>query len=70
MSSVNDNDPILLLTAKDLSRVLKLSVRSIWRLRSAEKFPAPIKVGRSARWDQRDIAQFLEGLKGEDRHVA
>ena len=40
-----------LLTIADLSRVLKLSVRSIYRLQKDGDLPAAIRIGpRAARW--------------------
>ena len=63
-------DSIQLLGVKELAGLLKVSVRSVWRLRSAGKLPEPIKIGRSVRWLEQDIVQYLDGLKGETRYAA
>lgn len=53
-----------LLTVKELAKLLKISIRSIWRYRSMGAIPKPIKVGKSVRWDRKDIEQWLEDKKG------
>ena len=52
-----------LLTVKDLAKVLKTSVRQIWRLRAAGQLPPHIKIGGSVRWDERDLAAWIERQK-------
>jgi excisionase family DNA binding protein len=47
-----------LLSAKELAEILSLSVRTIWRLRSAGKLPKPLVIGGSIRWRQSDIEQW------------
>lgn len=41
--------------ARDLAKLLQVSVRNVWRLRSAGRLPAPIRIARVVRWDRRDI---------------
>lgn len=48
-----------LLTAKSLGAMLSLSARSVWRLRSAQKLPNPVKVGGAIRWRLSDIEQWM-----------
>ena len=48
-----------LLTVYDLSGVLKISPRSIWRLVRAGRLPAPIHLGASTRWKVAEIAAWL-----------
>ena len=48
-----------LLTAKELAEMLALSVRTVWRLKSAGKLPQPVTVGASIRWRISDIERFL-----------
>jgi predicted DNA-binding transcriptional regulator AlpA len=57
MSSQN-NKPQLL-TAKALAKILSLSPRSVWRLRSAQKVPRPVNVGASVRWVSTDIDKWI-----------
>ncbi len=59
-----DQQTVSLLTARDLAKALRISVRTLWRHRSAGRLPAPIRIGRAVRWDRRDIGDWLEGLKG------
>mgnify|MGYP003348576203 FL=1 len=54
-----------LLTVYDLSGVLKISPRSIWRLVRAGRLPAPIHLGASTRWKVAEIAAWLS----QDRPV-
>lgn len=50
-----------LLRVRDVSSILKLSIRQVWRLSSSGQIPKPIKVGNSTRWRLRDIRRFIEG---------
>ena len=58
---------IELLDVKDVARLLKLSRRQVWRLRSAGEIPQPIKIGNSVRWNRTDIERWLDSLKGGSR---
>ncbi|MFC1636131.1 helix-turn-helix transcriptional regulator [Planctomycetota bacterium] len=49
-----------LCTAKELAEMLSLSVRTVWRLRSAGKLPQPVMVGGSCRWRVSDIEGYLD----------
>ena len=50
-----------LLTIVDVGRMLKLSVRSIYRLQKDGDLPAAIRIGpRAARWKEADIAAFVD----------
>lgn len=53
-----------LLNVKDLAKLLSMSVRTVWRLRSAGCLPKPIRIGRSVRWDRADIERWVDELKG------
>ncbi|MFC1634556.1 helix-turn-helix transcriptional regulator [Planctomycetota bacterium] len=48
-----------LCTAKELAEMLSLSVRTVWRLRSAGKLPQPVNVGSSCRWRVCDVEKWL-----------
>ena len=57
----NKSQNCQLLSAKELSKMLSTSVRSIWRYRSAQALPEPVKVGQgSIRWRQSDIERWIE----------
>ena len=61
VTSMAAEDHERLLRAKDVSSILRLSVRQVWRLTSSGQLPKPIKVGHSTRWRLRDIRKFMEG---------
>jgi excisionase family DNA binding protein len=49
----------LLMTAEEIAKLLQVSVRSIWRLRSAEAIPRPLKIGGSIRWRRDDLLGWI-----------
>jgi predicted DNA-binding transcriptional regulator AlpA len=53
------NQTCQLLSAKQLSKLLSTSVRSVWRYRSANALPQPVKVGGALRWRQADIEKWI-----------
>jgi len=60
METKNTKTEIQLLTAKQLGVRLSLSKRQIFRLNSAGKIPAPIRIGGSVRWAESIIAAWLK----------
>ena len=48
-----------LLTVKQIAKLLVLSPRTIYRLAAEDRMPAPVRVGRSVRWDTKDIEAWL-----------
>jgi len=55
----NTNSNIQLLTAKDAAKLCRLSKRSWFRLSSAGKIPAPVRIGGSVRWRLKDIKDYI-----------
>ena len=50
-----------LLTVKEVAHLLRLSVRAVWKLRSAGHMPPPVRLGgRSIRWRAADVERFIE----------
>lgn len=50
-----------LLTAREVSELLGIHPRSVWRLASAGDLPKPIRLGqRVVRWRERDIIEAIE----------
>ncbi|WP_368408949.1 helix-turn-helix transcriptional regulator [Celeribacter halophilus] len=47
-------------TIKDLSHRLQCGESTIWRWISQGNFPAPIKIGRLARWNPSEVDRFLK----------
>lgn len=52
-------DPVELLTAGDLARRLRVSIRQIRKLHSDALMPAPLRLGRSVRWRAAELAAWL-----------
>jgi len=48
-----------LLNVKDVARMLKVAVRTVWRLRSSQKLPKPVPVGGSVRWRHHEIVAWI-----------
>ena len=48
-----------LLTVQQLGRLLQLSPRTVWRLRSSGELPEPIKIGKSIRWNGEAIRRWI-----------
>jgi excisionase family DNA binding protein len=51
----------LLISAKELAKLLNVSTRQIWRMRSSGKLPKPLILGcHSIRWRTSEIENWLE----------
>jgi excisionase family DNA binding protein len=48
-----------LITAQEVSRMLKISTRTLWRLLSAHKVPEPIRLGGLVRWRHDDLKNWI-----------
>ena len=53
-------DPVELLTAGDLARRLKVSLRQVRKLHSEALVPAPVRLGRSVRWRGSEVGKWIE----------
>ena len=49
----------LLLSAEQLARLLQVSKRTLWRLRSAGRLPEPLVLGCSVRWRAAEIESWV-----------
>ena len=51
-----------LMKVTEVAEALRLSVRQVWKMASAGRLPAPLKVGgsRSVRWRASDLALFVD----------
>lgn len=58
-AQASDNSPWML-TVVDLSHHLQISVRSVWRLKSAGKLPTPVEIGGCVRWNAEAIRQWID----------
>lgn len=52
-----------LLTAREVAHVLRISERSVWRLCSEKKIPAPLHVGGAARWAKTEIEEWFQDAR-------
>jgi len=64
--SVLDQTSCELLTVQQVSQLLKVSVRSVWRLATAGQLPKPVRLSaKLVRWRRVDLERHLAGLAGE-----
>lgn len=60
-----------LLNVREVAARLKLSSRQIFKLASAKRLPAPVKVGRSTRWRVADLEAWIaSGCRMESAEVS
>lgn len=61
-------DPtVLLVTADDIAAALRVSWRTVFRLRDHEDFPTPVELGRHiVRWRWVDVCEYLARLKARN----
>jgi len=48
-----------------VSDLLGISVREVWRLVAKRDLAAPLKIGRCSVWPQSDIAEFQTNLRAQ-----
>ncbi len=53
------NDLGLLIDVAEVARILNISQRSVWRLRSAGDIVPPIRIGHLVRWRRVDIIEWI-----------
>jgi excisionase family DNA binding protein len=49
----------LLITAEEFAELMQVSVRSIWRLRSAREIPEPLRIGGNIRWRREEVMEWI-----------
>ncbi len=61
--SPSDNDASqvrpTLITAAELAQMMQISVRTLWRLRSAGQIPQPLRIGGNTRWRLDEVHQWI-----------
>ena len=50
-----------MITAVDFATMLKVSVRTLWRLRSAGQVPEPVRLGGAVRWRLDEVKKWIAG---------
>ena len=53
------NEPVLL-TVEELSSLLGISIRTIWRRESTGDIPVPVRIGGLVRWRRAEIDNWIE----------
>ena len=59
MKSKVSKESVLLIKAKELAEMLSVSTRHIWRMKSSNKLPRAIEIGKCVRWKLLDITNWL-----------
>ena len=55
----------LLITAVELARLLQVSTRTLWRLRSGGQLPEPVRFAGTVRWRLSEIKNWIaDGCPG------
>lgn len=61
----------MLLSVGEVSKIVGVCERTIWRLKDSGRMPAPVKVGRSVRWRRADIESWIAcGCPSANRWLA
>lgn len=55
----NDGGEPLLATAAQVAELLKISTRTLWRLRSDGNIPEPVRIGGTVRWRVDEIKNWI-----------
>ncbi len=66
MSSVKTEQGVQaeLMTSQQVAEKLAVSVRTVWRLVAAGKFPQPVRYNRKlVRWKTADVSRYIEALE-------
>jgi predicted DNA-binding transcriptional regulator AlpA len=50
----------LAIPAKEVARLLGVSVRQVWRLNSMGKLPKPLRLNGSVRWSLKEVEAFVK----------
>jgi len=56
-------------SAKQLSQLLGVSLRQVWRLNSTGKLPRPVRIGGSVRWNRAEVIQWFSEAGCPDRQT-
>ncbi|MGI6414765.1 MAG: helix-turn-helix transcriptional regulator [Thermoguttaceae bacterium] len=59
LNAEGPQDEPALITAPELARMMRISVRTLWRLRSSGQLVEPIKVGGNTRWRLDEVRRWI-----------
>ena len=60
MKTNNNNEQSIAISAKQLSQLLGVSIRQVWRLSATAKLPKNLRLGGSVKWSRAEIIQWFE----------
>jgi len=49
-----------LMTVEQVGKLLSVSTRTVWRLRSAGAIPRPVKIAGGVRWRANDLKSWID----------
>lgn len=58
-SRPDSHETLELLTAREVARILRLSLATVRRLSARGGLPPPVRLGRSVRWRKSDVLRAL-----------
>ena len=58
-SQESSSSQFIAISAKQLSQLLGVSLRQVWRLNATAKLPRPIRIGGSVRWNRAEVIQWF-----------
>ena len=53
----------IFLSIQELAKRYRVSTKTIYTMKKAGRLPAPLRVGRSVRWDMNDIPEWEKNAK-------
>lgn len=59
-NKVGSNHKSIAISAKQLSQLLGVSLRQVWRLNATAKLPKNIRLGGLRKWSRAEIMQWFE----------
>lgn len=67
---MTDTAPDRLLTRHAVIEMVGFATPTIYKKMAAGEFPRPLKIGRAARWSERDITAWIEARKADCQQAA
>lgn len=59
MNEVSEYNSLRLIDAHDLSQLLSISTRTVWRMLSHGRLIEPVRIGGSVRWRFADVERWI-----------
>jgi len=63
------NEQSIAISARQLSQLLGVSLRQVWRLNATGKLPCPVKIGGSVRWNRAEVIRLFSEAGCPDRQT-